>query len=465
MKKSILLFSSLFAIIFINQNCVRINPEPPTATTLDSTINVPLSVITFPLSINVASLEQTINQELSGDIIASNIIFGNEKDSIYLEVKKTRPIRITWQDGYLYSQFPVQASGVFYKRVLGILITNANPIDARIVINLRSELEIGPDWGMVTNTKIRNLEWENDPSLKVGFVKINLKNRLEEVFFEKEKDLTDLLDKTVKKSVNTKKIVQGVWDGLQTPKPILGKEVDHVKLWLNPHIASVKVDRASEGEYILLQALVKAVMEITVADNTTPELIPLGKNELLQSDHSGIKIYINLSLPFEEITNNLNERLAGTKYAYHGKSIEIRKWDIYGSENSIIAGLKIKGDARGEIFFTGKPVFNPEDMMVSIGEFNYDFHTKNRLLSTANWLLQDDAISWINSYLKFDAGEVWAELPGIITEALNKGKSKDKIVFYIKALEIQNFNYLITKKNLELIFEIDGEGDMHVEAI
>lgn len=58
----------------------------------------------------------------------------------------------------------------------------------------------------------------------------------------------------------------------------------------------------------------------------------------------------------------------------------------------------VSGSYKGRVFFTGKPVYNPEKRTLEIAEPEFDIKTRNALLKSANWLMHGMILKKISSY-------------------------------------------------------------------
>ena len=74
---------------------------------------------------------------------------------------------------------------------------------------------------------------------------------------------------------------------------------------------------------------------------------------------------------------------------------------LYGGDGKIIVETDVTGSLKGKLYFTGTPYYNAADSTIRVKDFNFEMHTKNALLKSANWLMHANFVNMIQKRLEF----------------------------------------------------------------
>lgn len=164
-----------------------------------------------------------VNTKLKGVFIKEWLAVGDKKkDSIYLELERTNPIRFAWTPGELSAKVPLRISFRFKKKAIGIRIQNEKPIVAEVILNLKSKINLDDGWGINSTTTLEGIVWEMEPSIKIAFVQVNLRKVADNYLEKNQNKITRKFDSLSHELLDTRQIVQRIWNDIQ--KPIILKK-------------------------------------------------------------------------------------------------------------------------------------------------------------------------------------------------------------------------------------------------
>ncbi len=200
-----------------------IRPVEPIRSALDSSLIVPVSTMRIPIEFQLKDLEKMVNTKLKGVFIKEWLAVGDKKkDSIYLELERTNPIRFAWTPGELSAKVPLRISFRFKKKAIGIRIQNEKPIVAEVILNLKSKINLDDGWGINSTTTLEGIVWEMEPSIKIAFVQVNLRKVADNYLEKNQNKITRKFDSLSHELLDTRQIVQRIWNDIQ--KPIILKK-------------------------------------------------------------------------------------------------------------------------------------------------------------------------------------------------------------------------------------------------
>lgn len=457
--------SFLFLLLLLSfYSCYHVKPEAPQRSELDSLMVVPESELNIPLNFEVSNLQDWINKKIAGNFIKKGFKVNNKKDSLYLSVEKIAPIQLKWKNGVMHFEFPLKLTGTYFKTFGNITLSNPNPLETQLTLKMNSALSIDKNWNILSQSTLQSIEWHTEPEINVGPIKINLKEALEDLVYGEEDTLTQLLDKTAYDQINFKKTIEKVWNDIQKPI-VVSKE--------NPEIYLKNRAIRLEGD-LLKNTEDTIVLDLSLFSNACmtldEKLLPTANMNLStlqpRSDNNDeFKLSIHGQLPYEKINFELNALLKNKKIDVKGYETTLKEIEIYGSGQSLVVMIDAVGDLKGKLYALGELAYNAEKQLFSIENFRYDIDTEDQLIKTAHLFLKDEILIEVNQYLSFDVSPYLKNLPELLTEAIEKGKSGETINLSIEKLDVVSWRHLITGSNLQFVVDVKGKASIEIEHL
>ncbi|MFI5218232.1 MAG: DUF4403 family protein [Bacteroidia bacterium] len=457
--RNILFIGCLLALFAGIVSCNRVKPEPPAESTLDTLLKPPLSVLYIPVQYRVSGFEELINNKLQGTFVNKWIAINEKGDSLHLQISKMRKITLKRNNRTLSLVVPLKISGKVRAKIAGVKIKNETPVEAEINIYLATTLHMDTSWDFVSNSKLQRIEWVKEPKLKVGFVKINLRGTIENLLESKESQVIDMADAALKNLMNTSKVASDIWRDIQKPVRINKKGV---QVWLKPYGVDLS-GRLEETNPDLISLLfeLKTFTRIYFEGDSIPPsnaFLPPFKKIDVTSD--SLNIYVHSLIRFDMLNGFLNRELAGKPISAKGFTTTIKKVRVYGTPTGIAVELKVKGDIDGTLYVKGTPSFDSATTTFSLKDFDFDISSESSLLNSADWLLHTTVLDLISEKLNINVTPLAAKLPQIIFQAIEKGKTGQKIDFNVDTLAIHPQVILTTSKNIQLLVLARGRASV-----
>lgn len=224
------------------------------------------------------------------------------------------------------------------------------------------------------------------------------------------------VDADVLNNVYVRLAIGKAWDALQAPIRLNYK----LSLLLNPQTiqASLPSTKADTTGVVLG---VVARPKLISSDAPQTSALPL-PNVLLATEPlaSGFHIVVDNELSFDFISDELTKKLEGKEYPVNGNTIIIQKVRVYGSGDSLVLEVRIKGTADGAIYLIGKPVYDESTRIVSIQNLDYTVETKHVLVKTVDWLLHSKVRDNLAEQATWDVGDKIDAAKDMLSDALNR---------------------------------------------
>lgn len=452
----------LMWVMVVLASCNKIKPTPPVESTLDTILQPPFSVIHLPVQYRVSALQEMINEKIKGKFVNKWMTLSESGDSLHLEITRQAEIKLRRDRNTLFYSVPLKISGSVKAKIAGVKIKNATPVSAEIVAHLATNIHLNEKWELITSSKLVRIDWIKEPKLKVAFANINLRGAIDKFLSSNEEHLIAKADQAARQLLNTRKVVEKLWNDIQKPIRINKKGVD---VWLKAtgHDLSGYLEE-TDPDLISLMIRLQAITRIYVeGDVVPPANLVLPAFHRSEQHNDSLIVYAHASLPFNAINKVLTDELTGKPLSAKGFSTSIKHVRVYGTREGIAIELKVKGDVDGLVYVRGTPVFDTVSYTLRIDRFNFDIDSENSLLNSADWLLHSKLLDLISEKLIVDVKPIAARLPEIIMQAIEKGKTGEKIDIKVDTLHVQPQTLLVTRKNLQVIARASGRATLELE--
>lgn len=452
----------LFGVVV---SCKQIKPEAPERSKLDSTLVAPMASLNIPITYHLDSLEKWINLKVQKEFVNHATKVNKAGDSLYIQVEKLRDIRLSLHGNKIRYQFPVRVKGSYVKYFAGMRLSNNEPVETDMTLILSSSVRLLPDWKLAFNTRMDTILWEKEPMLRLGrLAEINLKNPLEQALYDQQDSLLKQLDRQAYEHLNIEEVIQKIWTDIQNPI-YLHQQEPKVYLKIQAQDVSAAL-RFPDSKTLLFDVALNCTAvssmdqkDLPVSMEVLPRLQPLK-----ESSDSSLLVIKGIA-SFKKINEELEKELVGKEFEKSGYKVTIEDAEAYATGQSLAVQLDVKGSIKGRIYLVGKPVFDIENLRFKITDFRYDLDTESQLVSTANAIFKENILEEVSSLLYFDLSEQLTQVPGLITDALEKGKVGERIGLNIESLDIAGWNILLTKKDIQFVLKARAKAGIQLKNL
>jgi hypothetical protein len=292
---------------------------------------------------------------------------------------------------------------------------------------------------------------------------VNLRKAVERAIEKNEDKLTAKLDEALGLMLDTHQVIAKLWQDIQKPIRINKREK---QVWLKAYGTDIQAKLVNSGpEQIAINVQLKSRIETVIEGETLPDgndTLPACRAGAAGDDDS-LQIYVKVKMPYKSVCEILNKTLTGKQLQAEGYATTIKNLDLYGTPHGLALKVKLRGDVDGQIFVTATPAYDTAKAVLSVQNLAYDIDTENTLVSSANWLLHDDLLDLVKKQLNLEVQPYFDSLPQLITRGIERGKVGEKIDVTIASLQVKPICYLITKNDLQIVFQATGHASIELE--
>jgi hypothetical protein len=247
-----------------------------------------------------------------------------------------------------------------------------------------------------------------------------------------------------------------VWSSVQKPIPLQ----NGLSLFLNPEALSVST-LPDQEEDITLVLGVRARPKIT-AGSVGGEPKPLPEISIVPAPPAtGFHIALESELSFEQLGSELTARLKGSSYAGKDGSVTVEQVKVYGSGESLVAAVTVRGSTNGTVYLYGTPFYDRSARTLVLHNADYTLETRQVLAASADWLLHSGLREKLAQRAVWPLGEKIDAARDSITRALNR-QVYDRVKITGRVSDMRPVAVGLSQKGIKAVLEADGNVEVHV---
>ncbi|HBX51518.1 MAG TPA: hypothetical protein DEH02_10680 [Bacteroidales bacterium] len=451
MHRNTIFYLIIFLVI---ASCKVIKPTAPPVKIKPPVIELKPSFISLPIEIDIKNVETMVNKELQGLLYEDNSF---ADDDLKVKAWKKENFTISIKGNELYYRIPLKLS-IIYKKFIEF-----PEVSAEIAVKFKTQFVLNNDWSLGTKTNALGYEWISTPVIKVGSFEIPIKSLADIVLLSSKNMIAKEVDASIKSYVNVRSYAEEAWAMLH--KPIhLNKDFN---LWLKMVPTElIAVPVMGLNNKVNIAVAIKSVNELLMTKEIphyTEKKFPDLK--IAKSLEPGFSMNLNIGIPFTQLNEIANKELTGKTFESGMKKVEIKRINVYGSEDSFVIDVTLDGSVKGDVYLKGKPFYDKENNIISIKELSFDLDTKNKLIKAANWLLHGGFVKMIENRMKIPLSEKIGEIKKLAQENLSENRSVKGLVLKSDLKNIEIDQLYITSDELRAVVFIEGKLAFIVEDL
>jgi hypothetical protein len=280
----------------------------------------------------------------------------------------------------------------------------------RMEVEMESKLTLDPRWRLITETRFTHLKPVDE--CRVTFARVNINDELLKQLQPNLAELEKAIDRE-SSAFPLKSYIQPLWSALQEPIPLDELGFLHIK----PAALSV-AEWSFKG----------TELDLTLGLRARPEVLPdfkASKPTALPdlSQHQpggGFQIYTDLTLPYSKLSG-LMTAFMDTIWLGSGKNrIRISGVRFFPAGRKLGMELSFTGSKKGVLFLLSVPEVDQATRRLYLKEVEYDLNTRNLMLKSAHWLLDEKIKRKLSEHMVFELKDLYEFASRSIQGSLNQ---------------------------------------------
>lgn len=367
------------------QESYTLEEEPgdkPEAKYLDYTYSPQISHFNVPLDIEVKAIQNAVNTAITDLIYEDNNI---EDDSLMVKVRKDGSFLISFDNNQLTATVPLKIWAKKRFGIMGLSYTDRE-VNARIKVLIKSKLQIGKNWNILSKSEISNYEWVEQPTTSVAGVNVPITFIVDKVLSKNKKKLESALDNAIATNIPTKSYANDLWTEVQQSIPV---QADSYKAWIRIQPSSILLKPLTGNNNIISTGFkIDCKVNVDLNKPSQNKVLSLPECKLTSALTPGFDLNLLANIPYSIVDSVAYASLKGEPFGEGRHTIYVDTVNTYGQNDSIVIGLKIHGFVNGKIYLIGKPYFDQQNNSLRLREVSYKLKTKNILHKAINLIIK-----------------------------------------------------------------------------
>jgi hypothetical protein len=134
---------------------------------------------------------------------------------------------------------------------------------------------------------------------------------------------------------------------------------------------------------------------------------------------NGFNVYTDIKMHYDTLEKQIMEYLAGQKFESGSQYIIVKGLSLFAVEERLGVEVDFEGSKKGRLFLTGLPVYDSVSQRIRMEDLQFDLKTKNLLLKSAKWLLNERIRKEMQKAMNVDISPYLKDAKKKMNEALN----------------------------------------------
>ncbi|MBP7273284.1 MAG: DUF4403 family protein [Saprospiraceae bacterium] len=434
-------------------------PTRPIENYNNITVSPVLSSINIPLTINIKDIEKYVNNSLKGVLYESGNVSGGGMGDMKIVAYKSANISIQMNGQSLTYRVPLLIS---IEKDIAVSTLKA---DGEMFIDLTTAFDVKNDWSIQTNTSVVSHNWTKSPKLAVGGLKIPIQFVADQVLAYSKGRLSAAIDDAVKSNLLIKPYIQDAWSTAQQPLQ-LSKEYN---MWMQLRPQDVTMTPLQTANGLIRSTVTfQGFSDIQVGSPTQsykPIALPAFKYANGNNTSNDFNFNVNVTIPFREAEAISKNMLVGQTFTQGKYFVNITDIRMYGQGDYLIINALLTGSYNGNIYLSGKPIYNANTNEVELENLVFELNTKSFLLKSAKWLFNRKLINMIQKTLKFQVAENINAMKSTIQQQLKNYQIAPNVILNGNVEELRISGIQVIPDNLNVRFFSKGNLLIDVKGI
>lgn len=380
MKAAFALSTLVVILLFPFCKTAKITDAPKPPENYNPAEEPPLvSTIAIPVNISIQELVNSMNVRLNGRALYEDLSYSdNGNDGLMLTIWKSQSITMFLSGNTIKYRLPLK---LWMKK--NLLVADAEA-EAELALNMKTTFNINEDWSLSTQTDVEYHEWLAKPKLKTGIGDINIEALANLVLNRSKKTLSQSLDRYVSQQLNLKPYVEEVWTSLQ--EPILLDTA--YQMWVKTTPTSIGMTPVTtDWNNIKAKIAVECLNDVTFGQKPWfRENSSLPNLRHIADAPDDYQVRIATDVPFPEAERLAKNTMIGQVFESGKNKVKVEDIQLWGNNDKLVVNTKLSGTFNGNIYFIGRPEYNPQKNQIEVKDLDFHIDTRSFLLRSAAWL-------------------------------------------------------------------------------
>jgi len=392
-----------------------IRPQPPPAPP-EYTVEPERSetTISLPITIPLQELQEALAEKVPATFSGGGEDFSDRLSNEGWDYKIERgEINLEARENDILFVIPVSGRGEVWGdlgrggrgKPVRAQIDITGTLSGSLAIAIDNQWNVKPDLSLSAHLSKAEIPMRRDRSIDV---RTPLTRQLNKKIEEKRPEFVA----AIVERLDLKGKAERAWERLHTVRQI--REIPAVWIRSEPQRIAFKPFDLADGLNIRTGMGIEVFLDTLVSEKAPKvDFKPL-PDLLFQSDIPGrFSLYIPVRVSFDELNKSLKSNVSGRTFDLAGDaSISVNEISLATLGQRVLVTIDFQANkggfaerVKGKLYLLGRIHYDKASSTLSVIELDYDLNTKERVLSTAGWLLKPMLLEEIEKRLSFPVSE------------------------------------------------------------
>lgn len=266
----------------------------------------------------------------------------------------------------------------------------------RVNVKLASDIDILPNYQLKSTSRFNDIK-TLDPC-EVTFANININSVLQSQLKPQLGKFAGMIDAEVAKQ-DLKPYIKPIWDALQQDIKI--DKVGYLRF--QPKEISLG-EISMNGSQLSFSVGLKAAPVIASSPATAkPAALP---NLSGYKKSAGFEVYTDLFMNYDSLSAQVYGTIKDQVFEMGGKKIKVTYLKLFPAKEKLGVEVGFTGSNKGVFYLLSVPEFNAKTSQLRLKQVEYDIETKNVLIKSAKWLLDETIRRKMEEQMVFDVSDL-----------------------------------------------------------
>jgi hypothetical protein len=411
------------------------------------------SKLHIPITVNKSELEEFVNKKIPDTIYMDKNAGGQGVD---LEVFKNGKPSLSMDGRTAFITLPMTINA---KRDLGFISAKAK---GSLFLTLKTIVEIESDWKWTTITSIEEINWVEEPKLKMAGMSISVKSMVNKFIKTSSSELTGELDRQLTDSQPLQKLMSDIQPYFERSYA-LDPEGKYF-LQIIPQMAGLSSLIESEGAFNT-QVVVEANATMLKDSGDFQKEVPQPTFEWADNKTSDYDLSAHISFPGEDIETLLVNEMRGLEFDLNNKRVKIKQIYFSLQNKKIKVETVLGGSIAGKVYFEGTPFWDSRKEEIRFCDQEVEIKVDRGISKALLWLSKSKIESVIAKKLEKGIND---EIEKRIAEINTYLKDFNPSPLLSVKADIYGYSLnpiLVRNRHLEVGININVRGNVNFDSL
>ncbi len=429
----------------------------PTESYADFTHTPQTSTFKVPIELLISTLQQKLNQKFTG------LLYDDEKiedDSLKLKAWKQGDFKIQYEGNTLTAEIPIKIWAVKRIGIAGLTYTDRE-VEGAIDVKLKSDLNLGKNWCVISQSTITGYTWIQKPTMKVAGADVPITYIVDKLIAKNKSKIEKMVDDGVRQNLPLKSYAQNLWEQVQQPVPV---KADTYQAWIKfiPQKIAITPIVGANGK---INSTIGIDCKVEVAVGIKPN-VNINKQlpdcKLSNSKETGFELNILGDVPFSILDSVAMQNLKGKELGEGKHVITVDSISMFGCVNDLGIELFVHGFMNGKIYLTGTPYFDKGDKSIKMKDVDYKMKTKNLLAKAINLIFRPILKNKIENGFSIPMKNNFYLIQQMGQSKVLNNKWADNVYTTGKINDVEGGNIYVTPSGIQAELQLEGQINVSV---